>query len=137
MGVTFERIHDVLDTSDVRYKAKIGDNPDIESAYPAITVSRVRPVADLALTSLTGVSYKIEMVKRSTFAVVADQADRESRQSIDALLGEKYHKGTNATILGRSVIERAIDEYREGTLSSDTFPSESLYFAILRKRTKM
>lgn len=132
-GVEFEKIHDILDISDVRYKARIDDNPNENSTYPAITASRVRPVADLALRSIRGTTHRLEIVKRSTFAVSVDDGDVEVVARAKSLIREEDHKGSQATRLGRSIIERAIEGYRNSELSTDTFPGESIYFAILRK----
>ncbi|MEO5691161.1 MAG: hypothetical protein ABIQ64_03165 [Candidatus Saccharimonadales bacterium] len=134
MGITFEKIHRILNPPEVRYKAKITDNPEIASDYPAITVSRLRPVADLSLTSLSGARHRLELVKRADFAVIGDHAEKESKKRVDAFIGEEDHKGINATALGQSVVEQAIADYRAGELSVDTFPAESVYFAILRKK---
>lgn len=135
LGVTFDTIHDKLAAPDIRYKAKISDNPDEQSDFPAITLTRIRPVADLGLRCADGIQQTLQVVKRSTFAFTPDSTDKEGLHRTEAFLEARRHKGVEANALGQSVVERAIAEYRGGIVPRDTFPAESLYFAILRKRS--
>lgn len=135
IGVRFDAIHENIGTNDIHYKAKITDNPDVGSLFPAITLSRIRPVADLGLRAAGRTSHTLQVVKRSTFAFSPELTDKEGLQLTDAFLEAGMHKGNEVGMLGRGVIERSIAQYRQGIIPADTFPAESLYFAILRKRS--
>ena len=135
LGLTFDTIHDRLAAPAIRYRAKISDNPDTSSDFPVITLSRIRPVADLGIRSADGTHQTLQVVKRSTFAFTPEATDKEGLRRTEAFLQAERHKGIEANALGQSVVERAIAEYRAGIIPRDTFPAESLYFAILRKKS--
>lgn len=132
-GVVFTRIYDALKPADVRYKFLQSESHD-DSLLPNFVIARVRPVADARIGSVV-----IQLVKRSTFSVMLDQPSAEDIGIVQQLLHtswrDEQERAKFRTDVGEHFIGRAIEAYRNGNYVSDTFPAESLYFAIMRHKT--